>query len=120
MVRQVHADKNRRAPYFWSASVDKIVGPPLLHVSCEPAIGDVFIHEVKHQGLQVWVLDVASDQRVHWELVHSVHARRHPDDPSLLLSFPTPIGSSSKRAPTWVKESTAKRHKPHLPKILID
>lgn len=119
MVRQIHTDKNRRVPYFWSASVDKIAGPPLLHISCEPAIGDVFVHEVESQGLQVWVLDVASDQQAHWEPVSSVHNRQHPDDPTLVLSFPSPVGQTSKRAPTWVKAATARRHKPHLPKVLI-
>lgn len=119
MVRHIHTDKNRRTPYFWSASVEKIAEPPLLHISCEPAIGDVFVHEVESQGLQVWVLDVVRDQQASWEPVYSVHSCRHPDDPTLLLSFPTPAGLAGKRAPTWVKEGTARRHKPHLPTILI-
>jgi hypothetical protein len=120
MVRHVHTDKNRRAPYFWSTSTHRITGPPLLHVSCDPAIGDVFVHEVERHGLQVWVLDVVGDPRASWEPVYFLHQRRHPEDPTLFLSFPTPTGSASKRAPTWVKESTAKRHKSHLPNILID
>ena len=120
MVRLIHVDKNRCTPYFWSASVDKIPVPPLLHTSCEPAIGDIFVREVEHQGMQVWVLVVIGDQLAHWDLVYSLHNRRHPDDPTLFLSFPIPIGLTSKRVPTWVKENTARRHKPHLPKILID
>ena len=120
MVRQVHTDKNRRALYFWSTSVDKIVGPPLLHTSCDPGVGDVFIHEVEGHGLQVWVLDILGDPQARWEPVYFLHQRQHPDDATLFLSFPTPTGPTGKRAPTWVKESTAKRHKPHLPNILID
>lgn len=119
MVRQIHTDKNRRVPYFWSASMDKIAGPPLLHTSREPAIGDVFVHQVEQQGIQVWVLDVVGNQQAHWEPVYSLHSRRHPNDPTLILSFPTPIALKSKREPTWVMESTARRHKAHLPKILI-
>jgi len=120
MVRHVHADKNRRALYFWSTSADRIARPPLLHNSCDPAIGDVFVHEVENQGLQLWVLDVVDDVLAHWEPVYFIHQRQHPEDPTLFLSFPTPMGPTSRRAPTWVKESTAKRHKSHLPKILID
>ena len=120
MVRQVHTDKNRRAPYFWSTSTDRIARPPALHVSCELAVGDVFVHEVVNHGLQVWVLDPACNGQAHWEPVYLLPNRRHPEDPTLFLSFPTPTGLNSKRAPTWVKESTAKRHKSHLPNILID
>src|SRR5882762_6443230 len=117
MVRQVHTDKNRRAPYFWSTSTEKITDPPLLHISCEPAVGDVFIHEVENHGLQVWVLEIAG-QLAQWERAFFLHRRQHPDDPTLFLSFPTPINLTGKRALTWVKESTAKRHKAHLPNIL--
>lgn len=120
MVRQVHTDKNRQTYYFWSSSTERILGPPLLHVSCEPAVGDIFVHEVEGHGLQVWVLDVVA-QQVLWECVYRLDARRHPEDVTLFLSFPSPTPNSpvSKRAPTWVKESTAKQHKPHLPNILI-
>jgi hypothetical protein len=114
----MHTDKNRRAPYFWSTSTQKIPGPPLLHISCQPAVGDVFIHEVENDGLQVWVLDAPNRQAL-WDPVYFPHNRQHPDDVTLFLSFPTPVGPTSKRAPTWVKESTAKRHKPHLPRILV-
>lgn len=116
---RLHHDKNRNTVYFSSTSAETITEPPLLHISCQPAIGDVFVHDVANRGLQLWVLDKV-DGQAQWERVYALDYRKHPCDSTLFLSFPTPTAGKSKREPTWVMESTAKRHRPNHPKVLVE
>ncbi|KAF9780916.1 hypothetical protein BJ322DRAFT_1112327 [Thelephora terrestris] len=107
--------RKKTTHFFRTDAATPIAQPPILHTSCPPQVGDVFLHCVLNQGLQIWVLTVVGSKReVDWTHVIFPHRTHHPLDRNLILSFPS--GRLSDVKPSWVKAKTASNHK-QLPPI---